>query len=79
MAPDFKQLCDGRGLALVYLEEDSDSGSALGNLGNEDFVAPHTGFGTHPHRDMEIITYVLGGAADERGHGRAAQRDEPVR
>jgi redox-sensitive bicupin YhaK (pirin superfamily) len=33
---------------------------------NEDFVAPRTGFGTHPHRDMEIITYVLGGAVEHR-------------
>ena len=28
---------------------------------NDDVVAPHTGFGTHPHEDMEIITIVLDG------------------
>ena len=29
---------------------------------NEDYVAPAMGFGKHPHRDMEIFTYVLEGA-----------------
>jgi len=28
---------------------------------NEDFVAPNKGFGTHGHRDMEIITYMVSG------------------
>ena len=28
---------------------------------NEDFVGPSAGFPTHPHRDMEIITYILSG------------------
>ena len=33
---------------------------------NDDLVEPKTGFDTHPHRDMEIISYVVNG---ELTHG----------
>ncbi|MCO5563639.1 hypothetical protein L7F22_017286 [Adiantum nelumboides] len=37
--------------------------SEFGNLRvvNDDLVQPHSGFGTHPHKDMEIFTYVIDG------------------
>src|SRR3954453_21718083 len=33
---------------------------------NEDWVAPGQGFGSHPHEDMEIVTYVLEGGLAHR-------------
>jgi redox-sensitive bicupin YhaK (pirin superfamily) len=46
---------------------------------NDDLVMPGMGFGTHPHRDMEIITYVLSGALqhkDSMGSGRIIRPGE---
>jgi redox-sensitive bicupin YhaK (pirin superfamily) len=35
---------------------------------NDDVVQPGQGFGMHPHKDMEIITYVLEGQLEHRDH-----------
>ena len=46
---------------------------------NEDVVQPGQGFGTHPHRDMEIVTYVLEGALehkDSMGNGEVLRPGE---
>ena len=46
---------------------------------NDDRVAPGAGFGMHPHRDMEIITYVIDGELEHRdsmGNGAVLHRGE---
>jgi redox-sensitive bicupin YhaK (pirin superfamily) len=46
---------------------------------NEDTVTPGKGFGTHGHKDMEILTYVLEGALEHRdslGHGEILRPGE---
>jgi len=49
---------------------------------NDDYVEPSEGFPTHPHKDMEIITYVLDGALehkDSMGNGSIIRPGEVQR
>jgi len=46
---------------------------------NDDTIQPNSGFGTHPHRDMEIISYIIEGNLthkDSMGHEETLHRGE---
>lgn len=46
---------------------------------NDDVIQPDSGFGMHPHRDMEILTYILDGTLrhrDSMGHGEDIHKGE---
>lgn len=46
---------------------------------NDDIIQPGSGFGMHPHRDMEILTYILDGALhhqDSMGNGEDIRQGE---
>ena len=46
---------------------------------NDDIIQPHKGFATHPHNDMEIITYVINGSLahkDSMGNESTIYRGE---
>ena len=49
---------------------------------NEDVIQPGQGFGTHSHRDMEIVTYILDGALEHKdsiGNGSVLRPGEVQR
>ena len=49
---------------------------------NEDWVSAHNGFGSHPHNDMEIITYIVEGELSHRdstGREAAIRQDDVQR
>lgn len=51
--------------------DDANTHHGLLLVNNDDLVQPGTGFETHPHRDMEIVTWVLQGSLvhqDSEGH-----------
>lgn len=64
-----------------YMDRDRMHWGAL-RVWNDDVIAPHTGFPPHPHRDMEIITYVRKGAITHKDNlgnsGRTVAGDVQV-
>ncbi len=64
-----------------YFDSDNIQFGAL-RVFNDDVVEPGTGFPTHPHREMEIVTVVLSGAvthADSMGHKTVIKKGDVQR
>ena len=63
---------DGRhSFSFGHHHDPSNTHHGLLVVSNDDRIAPGTGFDTHPHRDMEIVTWVLDGSLvhqDSIGH-----------
>lgn len=61
-----------------YYNPDNISFGALRVI-NDDLIAPNTGFGPHPHEDMEIVSYILEGElthADSMDNKRTIKRGD---
>jgi redox-sensitive bicupin YhaK (pirin superfamily) len=61
-----------------YYDPQNEQWGAL-RVFNDDIIQPGQGFGMHPHRDMEIVTYVLDGTLEHRdslGHRGIIQAAE---
>ncbi len=61
-ATDFGWLDSKHSFAFGHHRSRTNTHHGLLLVNNDDWVAPGTGFETHPHRDMEIVTWVLDGS-----------------